>query len=87
MALVCADFRAVGDYQVDYSMDFSLLSRQATVSLTPSLASRVQGFVRTSGVQYATVSLEGSVVETSLPLSLWQDFQKWPLAARYGGTT
>ena len=79
---VSPDFRAVGDYQLDYSLDFSLLSNQATVSITPSLASRAHGFVRTSGLQYATVSLDGSVLEASLPLNLWQDFQTWPLTAR-----
>ena len=72
----------MGDYQLDYSLEFSLLSRQATVSLTPSLTTQAHGYVKTSGVQYAAVSLEGSIVEASLPLTLWQDFQKWPLTAR-----
>ena len=80
--LVSSDFRAVGDYQLDYSLDFSLLSRQATVSVTPSLASRAHGYKRMGGRQYATVTLEGTMLDASLPLTLWQDFLQWPLTAR-----
>ena len=78
-----SDFRAVGSYELDYSLDFSLLSRRASVSLTPSLVSRAEGYVRTDGVLYASVTLEGSILEASLPLSLQQNFLEWPLTARY----
>lgn len=77
------DFRAVGDYELQYSVDVSLLSGRSSVSVTPSLVSRAEGSVRTEGIVYATVTLEGSVLEASLPLTLWQNFYNWPLTARY----
>ena len=85
MYITAPDFHGVGDYELSYSLDMSLLSRQATVSVTPSLSSRAHGYMRTSGggVQYATVTLEGTVLEASLPLTLWHNFLEWPLTARY----
>ena len=42
----------------------------------------MQGSVRVGGATYATVAVQGNLVESSLPLTMVQDFGKWPMVAR-----
>ena len=64
------------------SMRAGLLSKQFEVTTTPYVQARMHGSARVGGATYATVTLQGNLVESSLPLSLVQDFGQWPLVAK-----
>ena len=72
----------MGWYQLNHSLTAGLLSKTLDLSVTPSLLARVQGSVRVGTTVYATVELQGSMLETSLPLTLRQEADSWPLLAR-----
>ena len=72
----------VGSYQLNYTQVIGLLSKTFDLSVTPSFLARVQGSVRVGSTVFATVDLEGVMLETSLPLELRQDAASWPLTAR-----
>lgn len=54
------------------------------MTITPYLHARADGTMKVGSTTFALVELGGSFVETALPLTLRQDFQSWPLLARYG---
>lgn len=76
------DISVVGAYQLNYTLDIGLLSKTCDLSMTPSFLARVQGSVRVGSTVFATVDLEGVMLETVLPLELRQDAASWPLTAR-----
>ncbi len=80
--LVSAEFGSVGQYQLNYSVAAGLLSQQTEVSVTPYLHARADGTMKVGSTTFALVELGGSLIETSLPLTLTQDFRSWPLVAR-----
>ena len=51
--------------------------------MTPYLHARAEGTVRVGSTLFASVEIGGSIVETSLPLRLGQEFGDWPLRARW----
>ena len=63
-------------------MRAELLSKSLTVSSTPHVQASVQGSVRVGGATYATVTLTGNLVETTLPQSIEQHYRQWPLVAK-----
>ena len=82
--LVCThpDFSTSGSYQLNFSLNVGLLSKQLDATITPYLHARATGSVRVGTTMFANVELSGSVIETSLPLDLQQDFNTQPMAAR-----
>ncbi len=76
------DFASVGQYQLNYSLAAGLLSRQVEATITPYVHARADGTMKVGSTTFALVMLGGSLVETSLPLTLRQDFRSWPLVAR-----
>ena len=72
----------MGSYQLNYSHAARLLSKTTDLLVTPSFLARVEGSVRVGSTVFATVDLEGVMLETVLPLVLSQDADAWPLSAR-----
>ena len=76
------DFFSTGNYQLNFSLNAGLLSKRLGATITPYLHARAQGAVRVGTTMFANVELSGSVIESSLPLDLLQDFDSWPMVAR-----
>jgi len=76
------DFSGVGTYQLNASVFAGFLSGQYQLLSTPTFSASTQGSVRVGGTTYADVSLQGTLLETELPLSLVQNYASWPLQAR-----
>ena len=80
--LFYAAFSSTGQYQVNTSVRAELLSKSLIVTAVPHVQASVQGSVRVGGATYATVTLTGNLVETTLPLTLGQHYGQWPLVAK-----
>lgn len=72
----------VGSYRLNYTQYVGLLSKQLDLSVTPYFVATARGSVRVGSTVFAAVDLEGTVLETSLPLSLAQEAATWPMVAR-----
>ena len=83
MFLLNIAFTSTGHYQTNISINAHLLSQNVEVNVTPNLWARVDGNMKVGNALYATVQLQGVLVDTTLPLTLNQDFGSWPLVARY----
>ncbi len=79
---ISLDFSIIGSYQLDHSIFVGLLSKGLDYSATPSFAARAVGSVRVGSTVFAVVDLEGTVLETSLPLTVRQEAATWPMLAR-----
>ncbi len=73
----------MGAYQLNYSTTARFLAKTFDLSVTPSFLARVQGSVRVGSTVFATVDLDGVMLETVLPLTVLQDAASWPMVARY----
>ena len=51
--------------------------------MVPEVWGVVQGHVTVGGSLYAVVDIQGTMIDTKLPLLLSQDYGQWPLSARY----
>ena len=80
--LTLIDFSLIGSYQLNYSHVAGLLSKTFDLSITPSFLARSQGSIRVGSTVFSTVELEGTVLDTTLPLSLRQEAASWPMVAR-----
>ena len=76
-------FTSTGHYQTNISIDAHFLSQNVEVNVTPNLWARVDGSMKVGNALYATVQIQGVLVDTTLPLTLNQNFGSWPLVARY----
>ena len=43
----------------------------------------VNGSVKVGNVMYALVDINGTLLDSTLPLTITQDFNHWPISARY----
>lgn len=75
-------FSSTGQYHNNVSLRANLLSKKTEASITPHVTARMQGSVRVGGATYARVTVQGNLVESTLPLTMVQDFGNWPMVAR-----
>ncbi len=65
------------------SLYAALLSRNININVTPEVWGEVEGYMKVGDAIYATVNIDGLLLNTSLPLTIDQDYGSWPLSARY----
>lgn len=53
------------------------------MNVTPQVWSEVNGNVKIGNAVYAIVEINGTLLDCTLPLSIEQDFNHWPLSAKY----
>ena len=65
------------------SLYAGLLSRTADINITPKAWGRVEGSMKVGDAIFATVVIDGVLLNASLPLNIKQDHGQWPLSARW----
>ena len=75
-------FSTYGRYNVNMSLYAALLSRTTDISMTPEVWGRVEGSMKVGDALFATVVIDGELLNASLPLTINQDHSSWPLSAR-----
>ncbi len=69
-------------YNLGMSLESGFLSGRSTITSHPAFSAGARGSVRVGSTTYADVSLQGTLLETELPLTLTQDITSSPLLAR-----
>ena len=64
------------------SLYAALLSRTVDINITPEVWGEVEGYMKVGDAIYATVTIDGMLLNGSLPLTINQDYGTWPLSAR-----
>ena len=76
-------FSSFGQYNTNISLKANLLSRHVEVGVVPEVWAKVEGDMKVGDAIYATVDIQGQLLNTSLPLTIIQDYGNWPQLARY----
>ena len=77
------EFSSYGRYDFNMSLYAGLLSRTADINITPKVWGRVEGSMKVGDAIFATVVIDGVLLNASLPLNIKQDHSQWPLLARW----
>ena len=76
-------FSSFGQYNTNISLKANLLSRHVEVGVVPEVWAKVEGDMKVGDAIYATVDIQGQLLNTSLPLTIVQNYGNWPQLARY----